>query len=85
MLCRASALCALLAAYGLMILVGCRTKPALTDEQAEGKHLYNDGCAHCHEQNDLHLKKVPRIYMAYLPRTNYLVANPQRMLKLSIS
>ena len=58
-LCRVPALCALFAACGLMMLVGCRTKPPLTEEQAEGKHLYEDGCAHCHEQNDLHLKKVP--------------------------
>jgi mono/diheme cytochrome c family protein len=55
----AVAFCALLAACTLVLLAGCRSKPALTDEQAEGKHLYNDGCAHCHEQNDLHLKKVP--------------------------
>ncbi len=40
-------------------MVGCRSAPKLTDQQAEGKHLYDVGCAHCHEQNDLHLKKVP--------------------------
>ncbi len=40
-------------------IIGCRPAPKLTDQQAEGKHLYNVGCAHCHEQNDLHLKKVP--------------------------
>ncbi|MGD0155303.1 MAG: cytochrome c [Terracidiphilus sp.] len=44
------------AAFGV---AGCRPAPKLTDQQAEGKHLYNIGCAHCHEQNDLHLKKVP--------------------------
>lgn len=38
---------------------GCRSAPTLTPQQAEGRHLYNVGCAHCHEQNDLHLKKVP--------------------------
>jgi len=42
-----------------MILAGCRTQPSLTPRQAEGKHLYDVGCAHCHEVNDLHLKKVP--------------------------
>lgn len=40
-------------------IMGCRSAPTLTPQQAEGKHLYNVGCAHCHEQNDLHLKKVP--------------------------
>jgi mono/diheme cytochrome c family protein len=38
---------------------GCRPAPTLTPQQAEGKHLYNIGCAHCHEENDLHLKKIP--------------------------
>ncbi len=38
---------------------GCRSTPKLTPEQAEGKHVYDVGCAHCHEENDLHLKKVP--------------------------
>lgn len=40
-------------------LAGCRSAPKLTAQQAEGKHLYDVGCAHCHEGNDLHLKKVP--------------------------
>ncbi len=40
-------------------MTACRPAPKLTDQQAEGKHLYDVGCAHCHEQNDLHLKKVP--------------------------
>jgi len=40
-------------------IMGCRSAPKLTEQQAEGKHLYNVGCAHCHEENDLHLKKVP--------------------------
>lgn len=40
-------------------IMGCRSTQKLTDQQTEGKHLYNVGCAHCHEQNDLHLKKVP--------------------------
>jgi mono/diheme cytochrome c family protein len=41
------------------IALGCRSAPTLTPQQAEGKHLYDEGCAHCHEENDLHLKKVP--------------------------
>jgi mono/diheme cytochrome c family protein len=40
-------------------LAGCRAQPALTPEQLEGQHLYNVRCAHCHEYNDLALKKVP--------------------------
>ncbi len=40
-------------------IMGCHATPKLTDQQAEGKHLYDFGCAHCHEENDLHLKKVP--------------------------
>jgi len=42
-----------------IILTGCRRQPALTDQELEGKHLYNVRCAHCHEDNDLALKKVP--------------------------
>jgi mono/diheme cytochrome c family protein len=38
---------------------GCRSTPQLTPRQAEGKHLYDARCAHCHEENDLALKKVP--------------------------
>ena len=39
-------------------MAGCH-KAALTPQQAEGKHLYDVRCAHCHEYNDLALKKVP--------------------------
>ncbi|MFZ1940117.1 MAG: cytochrome c [Terracidiphilus sp.] len=42
-----------------MALVGCHVEPALTPQQTEGRHFYEAGCAHCHEENDLHLKKVP--------------------------
>jgi mono/diheme cytochrome c family protein len=48
-----------LAACALMIPTGCRLQSALTPQQAEGKRLYDTGCAHCHEENDLRLKKVP--------------------------
>jgi mono/diheme cytochrome c family protein len=41
------------------VLAGCHAKPSLTPEQAEGKHLYEVRCAHCHRDNDLALKKVP--------------------------
>jgi len=43
----------------LLLLGGCRGTPALTAQQAAGKHLYTVRCAHCHEDNDLALKKVP--------------------------
>jgi mono/diheme cytochrome c family protein len=42
-----------------LALSGCRTRTALTPQQAEGKRVYEVGCAHCHEENDLRLKKVP--------------------------
>ena len=38
---------------------GCHRARPLTPEEAEGKHLYDVRCAHCHEDNDLALKKVP--------------------------
>jgi mono/diheme cytochrome c family protein len=50
---------ALVAAVVATGVAGCRPAPTLTAQQAEGKHLYSIGCAHCHEQNDLRLKKVP--------------------------
>ncbi|MGD0735393.1 MAG: cytochrome c [Terracidiphilus sp.] len=40
-------------------IAGCHSKPQLTSQEAEGKHLYDVRCAHCHEDNDLALKKVP--------------------------
>jgi mono/diheme cytochrome c family protein len=53
--------CAILALYvgTIVALVGCRGAPALTPLEAEGKHLYSVRCLHCHEENDLDLKKVP--------------------------
>jgi mono/diheme cytochrome c family protein len=40
-------------------LAGCHSRPVLTPQEAAGKHLYQVRCAHCHEDNDLGLKKVP--------------------------
>lgn len=40
-------------------LTTCRPAATLTPQEAEGKHLYQVRCAHCHEDNDLALKKVP--------------------------
>ncbi len=43
----------------MLSLTGCHRAPSLTPQEAEGKHLYEVRCAHCHEDNDLALKKVP--------------------------
>jgi mono/diheme cytochrome c family protein len=40
-------------------LSGCHSKQSLSPHEAEGKHLYQARCAHCHEDNDLALKKLP--------------------------
>lgn len=40
-------------------LSGCHREPSLTDQELAGKHLYTVRCAHCHQDNDLALKKVP--------------------------
>ena len=42
-----------------LVLAGCHAAPSLTPQEAEGKHLYQVRCAHCHEDNDLALKKLP--------------------------
>ena len=42
-----------------LALAGCHSTPPLTPQEAEGKHLYQVRCAHCHEDNDLALKKLP--------------------------
>jgi mono/diheme cytochrome c family protein len=49
--------CSLIAASAH--LTGCHSQPQLTPQEAEGKHLYLGRCAHCHEENDLQLKKAP--------------------------
>ncbi len=53
------AILCLFVACSALALAGCHGKATLTPEQAEGKHLYDVRCAHCHEDNDLGLKKVP--------------------------
>lgn len=50
---------ALLTAALCILCNGCQAQHQLTDQEAEGKHLYDVRCAHCHEDNDLALKKVP--------------------------
>lgn len=50
----------LVASAGFAIFcAGCHSRPPLTAQQQEGKRLYDSRCAHCHEFNDLALKKVP--------------------------
>lgn len=41
------------------LLSGCHSEPPLTSRQLAGRDLYQSRCAHCHEENDLGLKKVP--------------------------
>ena len=48
-----------LATCALTSTGGCHAAPSLTPQQAEGKHLYDVRCEHCHEENDLNLKKIP--------------------------
>ena len=38
---------------------GCRARSSLTPQETEGKHLYQIRCAHCHEDNDQALKRIP--------------------------
>ena len=40
-------------------LSGCHSAQQLTSQEAAGKQLYQVRCAHCHEDNDLALKKIP--------------------------
>jgi mono/diheme cytochrome c family protein len=52
-------LCVAVALGLLWQAAGCRSAPRLTAQEAEGKRLYQGRCAHCHEENDLGLKKPP--------------------------
>jgi mono/diheme cytochrome c family protein len=46
--------------FGAALLqADCHAAGALTPLEVEGKHLYEVRCAHCHEENDLALKKAP--------------------------
>jgi mono/diheme cytochrome c family protein len=49
----------LIAAASLgLALASCGPEP-LTKQQMQGMLLYKQRCAHCHDENDLALKKVP--------------------------
>lgn len=50
---------AALSVFAALALAGCHRKPVLTAQQEQGKKLYDVRCGHCHEYNDLALKKVP--------------------------
>ena len=52
-------ICALATANLSIGLAACRSAPSLTTQEAEGKRLYQARCAHCHQDNDLALKKPP--------------------------
>ena len=54
-----------------VFLAGCRRVPQLTRQQIEGKHLYAIRCAHCHQDNDLNLKKVPPDLHGMFSRSNF--------------
>ncbi len=45
-------------AFGI-VLSGCHSKPSLTPLQAQGKQVFDVGCAHCHVSNDQHLNPPP--------------------------
>ena len=53
----------------LVSIAACRHAPPLSEPEAEGKHLYSVRCAHCHEENDLQLKKVPPNLRSIFSRT----------------
>lgn len=51
--------CAASLVVASLIATGCHGPAALNTQEAEGKRLYSGRCAHCHEDNDLGLKKIP--------------------------
>ncbi len=54
----------------LLGLAACRSRSALTPQQVEGKHFYDERCAHCHEFNDLALKPAPPDLHSVFERPN---------------
>ncbi len=59
MILRIAALILLISVGIALTFTACHSSQPLTPQQAEGKHLYEVRCAHCHRDNDLALKKVP--------------------------
>jgi mono/diheme cytochrome c family protein len=46
------------AAFGTAVS-GCHRHSSLTPLQAQGKQVFDVGCAHCHVENTQHLKPAP--------------------------
>ena len=65
----------LTASLGLA-LGGCHSRPPLTPQEAEGKHFYQIRCAHCHEDNDQELKKIPPDLRGVFDRRTLLSGAP---------
>jgi mono/diheme cytochrome c family protein len=57
-------------------LAACRSAPTLTPQEAEGKHLYQVRCAHCHQDNDLALKRIPPDLHGLFARSTLLSGAP---------
>jgi mono/diheme cytochrome c family protein len=60
----------------VVALGGCRSAPALTSQEEEGKKLYSVRCAHCHADNDLALKKIPPDLHGVFARTTLPSGTP---------
>jgi len=66
----AASVCIGLAASLSLAFAGCYSTPTLTPQESEGKHLYQSRCAHCHEYNDLALKKIsPELHGVFNHKT----------------
>lgn len=55
-------ICSSIGSFALFVscfIAACHNAPSLTPQEQEGQRLYSGRCAHCHEDNDLALKKVP--------------------------
>lgn len=63
-------------ASGIIFFAGCHSSQPLTAQEAEGKHLYEVRCAHCHEDNDLALTKVPPSLHRAFKRSNLPSGRP---------
>lgn len=60
----------------VVLLAGCHSRQELTPQQSEGKHFYQVRCAHCHQDNDLNLKKVPPDLHGLFTRTTLPSGSP---------
>ena len=73
-----------IACFGfLLALSGCRSAPKLTQQQVEGQHLYQVRCAHCHEDNDLALRKAPPRLAGLFDRNNLPSGAPASDIEVS--